>query len=406
MLSVITPTHNIAHIHELYDSLLRQTYQDWEWVVVTNNGAKYHNLDERVRIVEAPEGLKGIGALKQFTFMQGHGDYLVEVDHDDLLAPTALEELAKCSADFVYSNAADFFPNGNGHWFPAWRENGWRYRDTTVNGKWYNECLSFEPSAASISTIYYAPNHFRAWKKDFYHKIGGHNPAYEICDDHELVIRTYLNGSMQHIDKCLYLYRMGNNTFSQHLDKIRGLTNALYIQNIDKLIVRESELSGLPIYDLGGGFNSPPGWKTVDLQNAEVIADLNAPWPFEDNSVLAFRAYDIVEHLSSKQHVMRELHRCLVPGGWALIQVPSTDGRGAFCDPTHISYWNECSFWYYTRPESAKYIRNTEHMFMTNRLFTFFPSDWHKENNLPYVKAELRKQSGDMVGIPGVRVSK
>jgi hypothetical protein len=38
------------------------------------------------------------------------------------------------------------------------------------------------------------------------------------------------------------------------------------------------------------------------------------------------------------------------PGGWLVVQVPSTDGRGAWCDPTHLSYWNQASWRYATIP--------------------------------------------------------
>ena len=419
MISFITPTHNPKYLRETYESLKNQTNDNWNWIIVVNNGVTEEEIrsvlsldsfDLHIKIYSLPEVLsdKGIGAIKLWSFMQGTGDYLAELDHDDLLTPTAVEDIENAfehsKADFIYSNAADFFPNGNGHWFPDWQTNGWRYRDTTIDEKWYNECLSFAPSAASMGLIYYAPNHIRVWKKEFYQKIGGHNPNFKICDDHELVVRTYLNGKVYHLDKLLYLYRMGDqNTFSKNLVEIQNLTWKLYTENIEKLILREAELKELKCYDLGGGFNSPKGWLSVDLSNADVICDLNHKWPFEDNSVLAFRAHDIIEHLPNKRHTIEELHRCLVPGGWALIQVPSTDGRGAHMDPTHVSYWNENSFWYYTRPEQAQYIHNDKVHFMESRLFTFYPSDWHTQNKISYVKAELRTQKGDMIGIPGVR---
>ena len=207
---------------------------------------------------------------------------------------------------------------------------------------------------------------------------------------------------MHHVDKLLYLYRMGeNNTFSKNIGEIQRLTWELYEQNLEALILRESSLSGLPCYNLGGAFGNPPGWKSVDLRDADMLCDLRERWPWADSSVLAFRAHDVIEHLSDKQHTMRELHRCLKPGGWALISVPSTDGRGAWQDPTHVSYWNENSFWYYTRPEQAQYIHNTTEHFMESRLFTYFPTDWHKNNNIPYARAELRAIKGDMSGVPG-----
>lgn len=424
MISIITPTHNPQHLRETYISLLKQTNQDWEWIIVPNGKVSKREVVRRlgfqegppiasnITISKLPEALegKGIGAIKQWSFMQGTGDYLLELDHDDLLAPTALEECVKAfkeiGADFVYSNTADFFPNGKGHWFPDWQKNGWRYRcDTHINGTWYNECLSFAPSAASLGLIYYAPNHFRAWRKGFYHSIGGHNPNFRLADDHELLIRTYLQGKMHHIDKCLYLYRMGeNNTFSKNLGEIARLTNELYIQNIEALILRESELRRLPCYDLGGGFNSPQAqeWKSVDLHDADIICDLNERWPWEDSSVLAFRAFDIFEHLRDKQHVMREASRCLVNGGYLHIQVPDGRHAGAHCDPTHISYWVPNSFHYYTRTEQMKYIRNTKEKFIEQRLFECYPSPWHETNDLKYVKAELICIKDGREGIPGV----
>lgn len=409
MISVITPTHNPKYIDEIYDCLKAQSYQDWEWVVYVDHDVplmRKHAHDSRVKYVRADKRLNSIGEIKHNAFMLGTGDYLVELDHDDLLSRDALQEIVtafkETGADFVYSDFVEFFENGMFHYYPNWQKNGWRYRTESIDGREVSVTCAFAPSAASISTIYYAPNHVRVWRSDFYKKIGGHNPSYAICDDHEILVRTYLQGVMHHIDKPLYFYRMGSqNTFSKRLEEIKQKTGQLYINNIEGLILREGEVKGLPCYDLGGAFNSPKGWISVDLEGGQVQADLTKRWPFEDNSVMAFRAHDLIEHLPDKMHTMREIHRCLVPGGWAMIQVPAFPGAGAVMDPTHVSYWNEKSFWYYTNPEFAKYIRNTETRFMKSRLFTFFPSTWHKQNDIPYVKAELRALKGNMVGIPG-----
>ena len=44
---------------------------------------------------------------------------------------------------------------------------------------------------------------------------------------------------------------------------------------------------------------------------------------------------------------MNEMWRVLCPGGQAEIAVPTTDGPGAFQDPTHVTFWNRRSFLYY-----------------------------------------------------------
>ena len=75
--------------------------------------------------------------------------------------------------------------------------------------------------------------------------------------------------------------------------------------------------------------------------------DLRQPWPWPSDSIHHVRAWDIVEHLPDKILTMNELWRVLVNGGTVEIAVPTTDGPGAFQDPTHVSFWNRRSFLYY-----------------------------------------------------------
>ncbi|MFV9504137.1 MAG: glycosyltransferase [Oscillochloridaceae bacterium umkhey_bin13] len=92
-----------------------------------------------------------------------------------------------------------------------------------------------------------------------------------------------------------------------------------------------------------------PGYVNVDLVEAPgiTVADLRERWPWPDHAVEHVRAYDIIEHLPDKIHTMNELWRVLAPEALAELAVPTTDGPGAFQDPTHVSYWNRRSFLYY-----------------------------------------------------------
>lgn len=90
------------------------------------------------------------------------------------------------------------------------------------------------------------------------------------------------------------------------------------------------------------------GYVNVDIvPPADVIADLNASWPWEDSSIDAILAIDIIEHLVNKIYTMNELWRVLRADAVAEIEVPSTNGECAFADPTHVSFWNKRSFFYY-----------------------------------------------------------
>ena len=107
------------------------------------------------------------------------------------------------------------------------------------------------------------------------------------------------------------------------------------------------------------------------------VLDLNKtttlPWRFKADCIVFA---DILEHLHDKTKIMGEIHRVLAHGGWAFIEIPSTDGRGAFQDPTHVSYWNENSFLYYTDKYLADFIDNDTIRFQEFRRETYFPNEW------------------------------
>lgn len=72
-----------------------------------------------------------------------------------------------------------------------------------------------------------------------------------------------------------------------------------------------------------------------------------APWPWPDNTFDEVFAYDALEHLPDQILTMNEVWRVLKPGGQFNIDVPTTDGRAAWQDPGHVSFWNRNNFWYY-----------------------------------------------------------
>lgn len=100
--------------------------------------------------------------------------------------------------------------------------------------------------------------------------------------------------------------------------------------------------------NLGCSDRLEDGFLNVDLcELADVTVDLRGDWPWIDSSVSEIRAHDIIEHLPDAIHTMNEAFRVLKPGGRFDIIVPTTEGRGAWQDPTHKSFWNRNSFFYF-----------------------------------------------------------
>jgi len=410
-ISIITPSHDPQWLNFTMQSVLDQTFQDWEWIVVLNNGAKWDGKvpganikDDRIRIIHIDGKFNYIGHIKKIAFGFASGNILLELDHDDCLAPNALKKVAEAfeypEVGFVYSDFAEFkWPSFEPNLFDArW---GWTYYPVKYKEAGKTCTLmaahAFPVTPASIGYIYWAPNHLRAWRKDIYEAVGGHNSELEVADDHDLIVRTYLSGAkFVHIPECLYFYRVyPNQNVMIKNARIQELTKQIYLNNIAKIALKWSQDNGLKALDLGARFNPQPGYTIVDInlpkeleKQEHIKADLSKTWPFKDKSVGVIRAYDFLEHLPDKQFTMSEIHRVLAPGGILLSATPSTDGRGAFQDPTHVSFWNENSFWYWTKKNFANYIDNTK-MFARIRLETAYPTTWHEENKVPYVFADL-----------------
>lgn len=381
-ISIITPTHGGSkYLLELYESIKNQTYKDWQWIIVENNGGDTFGIekeDKRVHVYHIENQDKSVGRAKRFACQQAKGEIFLEADHDDLLTPNCLEEVQKAfdsdpEVSQVYSNFCEFFFNHPQ--MKDWESNkygagwGWRYRDFIWEGHRLNECLDFEPSPVSFGMIWSAPNHVRAWRATHYWEAGGHDENLPAVDDFDLECRLYLKGKFKHIDKCLYLYRMtGNNTWIEKNAFIQEKAREVADKYLYQIVYRWSEISG---------YNN--------LKLEEVPCDLDDKWPYPDNSFAVVRAWDKLQFSKDPIHLMKEIYRVLIPGGWLLSSTPSTDGRGAFENPLFKSYWNDNSFNYYTRKDFARRIGNPQARFQEVRRKTHFPTQWLKDANIPYV---------------------
>ncbi len=387
-----------------------------EWVICPNHGGDPGLI--KATVTPCPDSLEGIGAIKKFACDQCTGDVLIELDHDDVLAPNALIEIAKAfeqGADFVYSDFAEFKdgtfePNVYGGMF------GWgTYSVTAELGGSMHRLIAMQAAPVTpqnLRLVDWAPNHVRAWRRSTYVQLGGHNSTLQVADDHELVVRTYLSGArMVHIPKCLYYYRVhAQQTVSTRNAQIRAATEGVYEQYAEALAQKFCERSPCPdctaegwcgslcasyrgerlrAVDLCGGPVARAGYESWDIQLGH---DLRERWPADDGSVGLLRAVDAIEHLPDAIHMWKEAYRVLAPGGFFRTMTPSTDGRGAFQDPTHVSFWNANSFWYVTKAEVQRYVPALAGVrFAVARIKDVFPSDWHKLHNIPYVQADLIK---------------
>jgi O-antigen biosynthesis protein len=401
MISVFTPSHDPKYLDDCLTSLLAQTYTDWEWVVLLNHQAQWEPFspDPRVRVRHDDE-VDGVGAAKQAAVALCEGDHLVELDHDDLLASVALERVVEAFAAFpdaslVYSQCAQVtadLERDNSSYDVAF---GWEYREALVDERPVQYPVSMAPTPHNVCYIWFAPNHLRAFSRVAYDKSGGYDPERKVLDDQDLMCRLYQIGDFHLIDECLYLQRAhGANTQAngETNAKIQLETVMLYDGYIEACALAWARREALLALDLGSYQNKRVGYLGVDKRRGDgvdVVTELPRPLPFGDGSIGVVRAMDFLEHVQDQVSLMNELYRVLAPNGLLLSMTPSTDGRGAFQDPTHVSFWNENSYWYFTDPNYQRYVPEITARFQSSRLVTTFPSEWHQAHNVPYVTANL-----------------
>jgi glycosyltransferase involved in cell wall biosynthesis len=346
-ISVFTPSHDITYLEEAYVSLLDQDYDDWEWVVLLNGKDLYDYFwsepfgDERVRVLHTNE-VDGVGHAKKLAVEACKGDYLVELDHDDILEPNCLSEVYRIfqdhpEASLVYSSFTQIDGGGAPHTLQFDGSHGWRYE--MQDGFLVPQAL--EPTPHNVSLIWYAPNHVRAFNREAYEKAGGYDPQLDILDDQDLIAKLYRVGGFVSIPKRLYRQRLhgGNTQFNREINaRIQSETWDHYEKNI------------------------LPATKAWCWRNDLIIADdipLGSAWNPEPNSIGLVRTFDL-HKWTSPEAAMNQIHNALAPNGMFMTIVP---------------YWGEAFF--------QQYITGSDAPFQVSRLRSFW------SDGIPYVQANL-----------------
>lgn len=222
MISVFTAAYNSGDkIFRCLDSLLAQDHNNWEWVIMDDSddereSARIASLaarDPRIRVLRMPTHSGSIGDVKHRACLASKGDILVELDHDDELTTWALSEVRQAFSDsgvgFAYSDWAEQFIDGSpavyGSFGAPWGFGFGHDRWEVYQGRRLVVHEAPEINDTTIRYIESAPNHVRAWRRDVYARIGGHDQAFEVADDYELVVRTFLDTRMVRIPRLCYI---------------------------------------------------------------------------------------------------------------------------------------------------------------------------------------------------------
>ena len=279
--SIFTPAYNTPKhaIERAYNSLLAQTYKNWEWIVLDDSADNdtwdiINSIkDPRVKAYRVvPRSFGNIGLVKNRAASFCNGDWLVELDHDDALISTCLEDCKKASekypdAGFIYTDVCELYENGEWKEYYDICDDYYGKKDNWFNfgysghsivkadGKEYLWHHYPEINPITIRFNITMPNHARAWKKEVYNKISGHNKEIPVADDFDLIVRTFLETKIIHVKKMLYLqYNNYNSTVDNNVISINlraRLIRDFYDQKIHKRILEYKKNDWLWIENKG-----------------------------------------------------------------------------------------------------------------------------------------------------------
>jgi glycosyltransferase involved in cell wall biosynthesis len=188
LVSIIIPTYNRAHlIGETLDSVLAQTYKNWECIVVDDGSTddtleviqKYIAKDSRFFFFSRPETkVNGASSSRNYGLSQSKGELIVFLDSDDWLLPNCLSQRVK----FMSANSALNFMV-----FPMFTKGS----DTVLKAKnipfcddYLREFLSYKLYWGIMCTT---------WKKKALLTLEGFNENYPRLNDPEIHIRGMLH---------------------------------------------------------------------------------------------------------------------------------------------------------------------------------------------------------------------
>lgn len=204
-ISIIVPTYKtpLVFLREMIDSVIQQTYSNWELCIADGSEgdkvveaelAQYAEKDSRIKYKVLEKNL-GIADNTNAALELATGDYIGLFDHDDILAANALYEVVKALQEKAYDIL---------------------YTDEdkiSGDGKYHND-PNFKPDfSMDLFRSHNYITHFFVVKESIITKIGGFRAEYDGSQDYDLMFRCIENSeNIKHIPMILYHWRIHQNS--------------------------------------------------------------------------------------------------------------------------------------------------------------------------------------------------
>ncbi len=258
LISIVTPVFNprLSGLQAAVDSVLAQAYENWELIMVDDASTdsetlealpRLATLDSRIQLVRRKEN-GGISVASNDALALARGEWVGFLDHDDLLEPDALFEIARLlqshsDADLIYSDEDRLTENG--------------YEKPLLKPDWSPDYF--------LSYNYLA--HFTCLRRSMLEKVGPFKPEYDGVQDYDLFLRvSEQTQHIYHVPRVLYHWR---RTDTSTADNIRRKPKALEAGKhaIEEYLQRRGEAGHVTI-----DWRTHAYWVKRDVRTEEKIS--------------------------------------------------------------------------------------------------------------------------------------
>ncbi|MEQ9459874.1 MAG: glycosyltransferase [Phycisphaeraceae bacterium] len=217
---VMTLYNRAKYVAEAIESVLAQTFEDWELVVWDDGSTDgsseiargYAKRDERVRYVRDERNRGMYFALHDGLALTA-GGYLGWVDSDDRLMAGALEQCVgvletRSEVGMVYTDHVEMDETG---------------RELRVGAR----CAI--PYSKNRLLRDFMAFHFRLMRREVFDAVGGIDVRFGYAQDYDLCLRVSEVTEVEHLREVLYAYRVHQQSISRasRLGQIEGSATAV-----------------------------------------------------------------------------------------------------------------------------------------------------------------------------------
>lgn len=232
--SIVLPTYNgEKYIRESIDSIIKQTFTDWELIIVNDCSIdntplildEYEQKDPRIRVIHNKEN-KNLPNSLNIGFEFGRGEYYTWTSDDNYYYPDAIKTMV------------EYLDNNKGTYMVC---AGMNIIDSEGN---FIE--TFTKYDSELIYIYNCIGACFMYRSNVLDKMNGYDPDMLLVEDYDFWLRILFEfGNIGYIDEKLYAYRRHDNTLSvkkqmqvkKQLFKLRKKNLIRILEKINKTYV-------------------------------------------------------------------------------------------------------------------------------------------------------------------------